>query len=82
MKIDSAELTILRLDLLNPFETSFGVQTGRTFPLLTLRSAGMEGYAEGVMETLPFYREETVAGAVALLKDAFLPLILGKESGQ
>lgn len=79
MKIDSAELAILKLDLLKPFETSFGVQTGRTFPLLTLRGEGLEGYAEGVMERLPFYREETVAGAVALVKDAFLPLILGKD---
>ncbi len=81
MKIESAELVLLRLELRRPFETSFGVQTGRTFPLLILRSEGLEGYAEGVMETLPLYREETLAGALALLKEAFLPAVLGKEIG-
>lgn len=76
IKIDSAELRIVNLPLLRPFETSFGVQTERTIPLLTLFSGGLEGYAEGVMEELPLYREEFVAGAVALLKDTFLPALL------
>lgn len=79
MKIESAELRILNLQLLRPFETSFGVQTKRTIPLLTLFSGGLEGYAEGVMEELPMFREEFISGAVALLKNAFLPRILGKE---
>ena len=76
MKIDSAELRIIRLQLLRPFETSFGVETERTIPLLTLSSQGLEGYAEGVMEVLPLYREEFVSGAVALLKEALLPRVL------
>ena len=76
MKIDSAEIRIINLPLLRPFETSFGVQTERTIPLLTMFSGGIEGYAEGVMEELPLYREEFVAGAVALLTDTFLPAVL------
>lgn len=76
MKIDSAELRIIRLQLLRPFETSFGVETERTIPLLTLFSQGLEGYGEGVMEVLPLYREEYVSGAVALLKEALLPRVL------
>lgn len=79
MKIDSAELRIIKLQLLRPFETSFGVQVERTILLLTLYGEGFEGYAEGVMEELPLYREEFVAGAAALLKDAFLPRILGAD---
>lgn len=79
MKITSAELAILNLQLLKPFETSFGVETGRTFPILTLRSEGVEGYAEGVMDPLPLYREETLAGALDLVKGTFLPLVLGKD---
>jgi len=50
MKIDSAEIRIIKLQLLHPFETSFDVETERTIPLLTLYSQGLEGYAEGVME--------------------------------
>lgn len=79
MKIHYAELRIIKLQLLRPFETSFGVQTERIIPLLTLASDGLEGYAEGVMETLPMFREEFVSGAMALLKDAFLPRVLGVE---
>jgi O-succinylbenzoate synthase len=77
MKIDYAELRIIQLKLLRPFETSFGVEQERTIPLLTLHAEGLEGYSEGVMEVLPLYREEFVASAVALVKDTFLPQIIG-----
>jgi o-succinylbenzoate synthase len=79
MKIDSAELRIIKLHLLHPFETSFGIEDDRTIPILTLYSQGLEGYSEGVMEVLPLYREEFVAGAVSLLKEAFLPRIIGAD---
>jgi o-succinylbenzoate synthase len=79
MKIDSAELRVIKLHLLHPFETSFGVQTDRTIPLLTLYGEGMEGYSEGVMEERPLYREEFVAGALALLKETLLPRVLGVD---
>ena len=77
MKLDSAELVLL-LQLLRPFETSFGVETERTIPILTLRSGGLEGYAEGVMDPLPLFREETLAGALDLVRETFLPLLLGR----
>jgi o-succinylbenzoate synthase len=79
MKIEWIELLILKLQLIRPFETSFGIQTGRTIPILVLHSQGVEGFAEGVMEPLPLYREETLSGALALLREGLLPLILGKE---
>jgi o-succinylbenzoate synthase len=79
MKIDRAELRIIKLQLLRPFETSFGVQNERTIPLLTLFCDGLEGYGEGVMEELPLFREEFVGGAMTLLKQTFLPRILGIE---
>lgn len=79
MRVDSAEIRIIQLELLHPFETSFGVEKERTIPLLTLYGAGLEGYSEGVMEVHPLYREEFVAGAVALLKEVFLPRILGVD---
>jgi len=79
MQIDTAELRVIKLQLLHPFETSFGVETERTIPILTLYSQGLEGYAEGVMEALPLYREEFVSGAVSLLKESLLPRILGAD---
>lgn len=79
MKINFAELRMIQLQLLRPFETSFGVQTERTIPILTLYSDGLEGYAEGVMEELPLFREEFIHGALALVKEVFLPRLLGVE---
>ncbi|RPJ43428.1 MAG: o-succinylbenzoate synthase [Chloroflexi bacterium] len=77
MKIESAELRIIKLKLLRPFQTSFGTETERTIPLLTLCGEGLEGYAEGVMEVRPLYREEFLAGAIPLIKEALLPQVMG-----
>lgn len=79
MKIEFAELRVVHMELLHPFETSFGVETGRTVPILRLFSDGLEGFSEGVMDMVPLFREEIVAGALTLLKETFLPRILGVE---
>jgi o-succinylbenzoate synthase len=79
MKIEYAELRLIHLDLLHPFETSFGVETGRIVPILRLFAGGLEGVAEGVMDSLPLFREEFISGSLALLKEALLPRILGLE---
>jgi o-succinylbenzoate synthase len=81
MKIEFAELRIIHLDLLHPFETSFGVETGRVVPILRLFSNGIEGVSEGVMDSVPLFREEFISGSVALLKEVLLPHILGVELG-
>jgi o-succinylbenzoate synthase len=79
MKIEAAELRVVRLELLQAFETSMGTQSARDIPILILFGEGLEGYAEGVMEEAPLYREEYVSGALTLIKDHFLPRILGFE---
>ncbi|WP_339093869.1 o-succinylbenzoate synthase [Deinococcus sp. VB142] len=77
-KIEAAELIVARLPLKFRFETSFGVQTEKVIPLLVLRGEGLEGVAEGTMERAPMYREETISGALDLLRQVFLPRILGR----
>ncbi|WP_134679078.1 o-succinylbenzoate synthase [Paracoccus ravus] len=79
IRIDAAELRILRLPLLTPFVISTGTMTEKVFPLLTLRGEGLEGYAEGVMDTLPDYLEETQAGALHFLREAVLPQLIGRR---
>ncbi|GEM89325.1 o-succinylbenzoate synthase [Oceanithermus desulfurans] len=79
MKIESAEVVVVELPLNFRFETSFGVQTHRTVPLLVLRGEGLEGYAEGVMTALPGYREETLAGALDLVERGLLPAVVGRD---
>src|SRR5690606_32587909 len=79
IRIDSAELRIVELKLLNPFRISTGVATKKTFPLLILRSGNIEGYAEGVCDTLPDYLPETTVSSMMMMRDVFLPQIIGKE---
>lgn len=80
LHIESAELFLLRLPLKFRFETSFGVQTAKLVPLLLLHGGGVSGLSEGVMdETAPMYREETVAGALPLLRQVLLPAVLGRD---
>ena len=68
MKIDEVELRVIRVPFRSAFTTSFGSQTEKHTVIVTVRSAGVEGYGEGVMETLPEYREETLEGALRFVK--------------
>lgn len=79
LRIDGAELRVIRLPLITPFTISSGTLHEKVFPLLTLRSGGLYGYGEGVMDPLPDYLEETVAGALDLTRTVFLAQILGKS---
>lgn len=79
MRIEAAELRVFQIRLLFPFQTSFGVKTERTVPLLRLFSDGLEGCAEGVMDPMPLYREETIAGAINLLQQTLIPRVMGVE---
>lgn len=79
LKIDSAELRLVRLPLLSPFTIATGTMHEKLFPLLTLRANGIEGYAEGVMDPLPDYLDETIAGAMMLLRDVLVPHLLGRN---
>lgn len=79
LKIDSAELRLVRLPLLTPFTIATGTMHEKVFPLLTLRSDGIEGYAEGVMDPLPDYLDETIAGSMMLLRDVLIPQMVGRR---
>lgn len=81
LTIESAELRVVHLPLVTPFKVSNQTLTGKTFPLLTLRAEGLEGYGEGVMDPFPDYLEETLPGAMAFLRDLVLPQIVGRRFG-
>lgn len=79
LRIEAADLRLVRLPLVTPFTIATGTMTEKVFPLLTLKADGVEGYAEGVMDPLPDYLEETVAGAMDLLRSVLLPQVIGKS---
>jgi O-succinylbenzoate synthase len=76
MHIDQVELRVVRLPYRSAFKTSFGAESEKVAVITTVRSDGVEGYGEGVMEPLPLYREETIAGALGLLRQALVPDLL------
>lgn len=79
LHIDSVTVHLVRLPLLRPFTVSTGTQHDKVFPLVVLRSGGLEGYAEGVMDPHPEFLEETIAGALAFLRDTLLPQVVGSS---
>ena len=78
LRIDGATLRVVRLPLVTPFTIATGTQSEKVFPLLTLRAGGLEGYAEGVMDPLPDYLDETVDGATDFLAKVLVPQVLGQ----
>lgn len=77
--IDKAELMIVRMPLLSPFETSFGRETHKTAIIVSLHSDGLVGYSECVASEAPYYSYETVTTAWHVIEDYVLPNLLGKE---
>ena len=79
MRIDEVELRIVHLPYVSPFRTSFGEEVGKHALIVTVRSEGVEGYGEGVMDPFPHYREECIPGAMHLLRGAFAPELMSRD---
>ncbi|HQY45257.1 MAG TPA: o-succinylbenzoate synthase [Paracoccaceae bacterium] len=79
LTIDGAEIRLVRLPLVTPFTIATGTMTEKLFPLVRLFSGTHEGVAEGVMDPLPDYLEETTAGAMDFLSTVLLPGFVGKS---
>lgn len=79
MKIVKLELFDLTLPLLEPFAISGGVMRDRRSLVVALHDGeGHVGYGESPPFELPFYSEETLAGARHLLSKVLLPRFAGR----
>jgi O-succinylbenzoate synthase len=78
LKIDGAELRLVELPLLTPFKIATGTMTKKVFPLLILKCEGLEGYAEAVCDPLPDYLPDTVVSSMMMMRDVFIPQLVGK----
>jgi o-succinylbenzoate synthase len=80
MRIVKIELFDLTLPLLEPFVISGGTIRDRKSLVVALHDEeGHVGYGESPPLELPFYSEETVAGARHLLSKVLLPRFVGLE---
>ena len=78
IKIDGAEIHLIRLPLLEPFETSFGAIDSRLIFLICLQADGLRGWGEVVAAEEPRYSYETVRTAFHVIKDFFGPALLSE----
>src|SRR4029077_18795965 len=67
MRLKAVELRRIRMSLVAPFETSFGVQTERDILLLKAITTDGEGWGECVAGEEPTYSSEYVDGAQHVL---------------
>ena len=79
LKIDSVELRWVRMQLVSPFETSFGVERDRDCLILKIESEGATGWGECVAVRNPGYSYETTETAWHILTEFFVPAILGER---
>ncbi len=79
MKLRAVELRRIKLSLVAPFETSFGVQTERDILLLHAFTDEREGWGECVAGEEPTYSSEYVEGAQAVLIGHLIPRLLDRD---
>ena len=81
MKIDAIILRELRMPLVHPFETSFGVTRERRILLAEVQSEGLTGWGECTAGEHPFFSSESTDTAWEVLRHELGPM-LAAESPQ
>lgn len=79
MRLRAAELRRVRMPLVAPFETSFGVQTERDVLLIKAITDSGEGWGECVAGEDPGYSPEYVGGAQDVLVEHLLPRLFDRD---
>ena len=77
MSISQVELREIRMRLLHPFETSFGVTQDRRILLVKVSDESFDGYGEVTAGEGPFYCHETVDTAWYVLSEFIIPRLIG-----
>jgi O-succinylbenzoate synthase len=80
VKLEAVELRRIRLSLVSPFETSFGVQVERDILILKAITSVGEGWGECVAGEEPTYSSEYVDGAQRVLVHHLLPRLMERSS--
>ena len=76
MKIERIELRTIEMELIAPFETSFGRFHKRPIILVKLFDDGVVGWGECVAGEGPWYSYETAGTAWHILREFAIPMIL------
>lgn len=77
MHFDSVTLREIELDLVAPFETSFGRTTTRRIVLVEVSAGDVSGWGECTAPEGPYFNEEFTDGAWELLRQFAVPRLTG-----
>lgn len=80
MRLHSADLLLLDLELIRPFETSYAVFSRKQAVLVRLHSSeGFTGYGEAPAFQSPWYTSEYTGGILDALATQILPAVLDRD---
>ena len=79
MKLDAIILRELSMDLVRPFETSFGVTRKRRILLVEIQSEGLSGWGECTAGEQPHFSEEWTDGAWQVMLQALAPALAAES---
>jgi O-succinylbenzoate synthase len=79
VRLEAVELRRIQMDLVAPFETSFGVQTEKDVLLVRALMEGAEGWGECVAGEKPDYSSEYVDAAQDVMLRFMLPPLLDRD---
>ncbi len=79
LKIDRIQLREINLPLAHPFETSFGLTTGRRILLIEIEAEGLTAWGECVAGEHPYFSDEMIDTAWTITEMELAPRLLGVE---
>jgi len=79
LTIDAVHLREINMPLAYPFETSFGLTTGRRILLIEIESDGMTAWGECVAGEHPYFSEECIDTAWMITESELAPRLVGQE---
>lgn len=79
MRFDNVTLREIALDLISPFETSFGRTTSRRIIVVEVRAGDLSGWGECTASEGPYFNEEFTDGAWELIRSFVIPTLAGVE---
>jgi O-succinylbenzoate synthase len=79
LKINAIHLREINLPLAHPFETSFGLTTGRRILLVEIESDGLSAWGECVAGEHPYFSDEMIDTAWIITESEFAPRLLDAE---
>lgn len=79
MKIDAIYLREVRMPLVRPFETSFGVTTERRILLAEIQAEGLSGWGECTAGEHPYFNEESVDTAWTVMMQDLAPKLAASD---